>query len=97
MMANYRQRIAIIADILEVVSFGAKKTQIMFKANLSYKTLTKYLLEVTNASLVSYHQDRQYYTLTEKGQDFLSAYKLYCETNKHVEERLALLIQSLQQ
>ena len=93
-MANYRQRIDIIADILEVVSLDAKKTQIMFKANLSYKALTKYLSEVLKASLVIYEQERHCYTLTDKGRDFLNAYKAYSETHRHVEERLNYLVQS---
>jgi len=85
-LANYRQRLDIIADILEVISFNAKKTQIMFKANLSYKALTKYLSEVLNASLATYEQDHQCYSLTKKGNDFLSAYKIYCKNNKQIEK-----------
>ena len=95
-MANYRQRIDIIADILEVVSCDAKKTQIMFKANLSYNALIKYLSEVLKASLVIYEQDRQCYILTEKGREFLNAYKVYAETNRYVEERLSFLTRSKQ-
>lgn len=95
-MASYRQRIDIIADILEVVSLDAKKTQIMFKANLSYKALTKYLTKVLEASLVIYEQDRQCYVITAKGREFLNAYKIYSETNKCIEERLSFLTQSKQ-
>lgn len=87
-MANYRQRIDIIADILEVVSLDAKKTQIMFKANLSYKVLIKYLSEILEASLITFEQERRCYTLTNKGHDFLETYKVYCKTNKHIEKRL---------
>jgi predicted transcriptional regulator len=87
-LTNYRQRIDIIADILEVVSSDAKKTQIMFKANLSYKVLTKYLSEVLEASLITFEHERRCYTLTNKGHDFLETYKVYCKTNKHVKKRL---------
>ncbi len=86
-MANYRQRLDIIADILEVVSVDAKKTQIMFKANLSYKALTKYLSDVIKASLVTYEQKRQCYRLTDKGHNFLNTYKVYCKTNKQIMKR----------
>jgi predicted transcriptional regulator len=65
----------------------AKKTQIMFKANLSYKALTKYLCEVLNAELVSYVEDRQIYKLTEKGHNFLLTYRIYSKSNKHLEKR----------
>ena len=95
-MANYRQRYDIIAAILEVVSLDAKKTQIMFKANLSYKALTKYLTEVVKASLVTYQQERQCYILTSKGRAFLDEYQVFSKTNKNFEESLSYLIQSRQ-
>lgn len=95
-LTNYRQRIDIIADILEVASCNAKKTEIMFKANLSYKALTKYLSEVLKASLVTYEQEHHRYILTEKGREFLTAYEDYSRTNKYVEERLMHLSQSKQ-
>jgi predicted transcriptional regulator len=91
-LGNYRHRIDIIADILEVVSSDAKKTQIMFKANLSYKVLTKYLSEILEASLITFEQERRCYTLTNKGHDFLETYKVYCKTNKHIEKRLNLVL-----
>ena len=91
-MGNYRHRHDIIADILEVASLDAKKTQIMFKANLSYKVLTKYLNEILEASLISFEHEGQCYTLTNKGHDFLNAYKDYCKMNKHLEKRLNCVI-----
>lgn len=42
---GYRSRYEIIADMLNVVSGRAKKTKIMYQANLSYKLLQKYLAE----------------------------------------------------
>jgi predicted transcriptional regulator len=93
-LGNYRHRHDIIADILEVVSSDAKKTQIMFKANLSYKVLMKYLSEILEASLISFERERQCYTLTNKGHDFLNAYKDYCKINKHVEKQLSYIINS---
>lgn len=91
-MGNYRRRVDIIADILEVVSLDAKKTHIMFKANLSYKVLQKYLEEITNAALVTFEQERRCYIITIKGRDFLSAYKDYCKMNKRLDRRLNSVI-----
>jgi len=65
----------------------------MFKANLSYKALTKYLSEVIRASLITYEQERQCYKLTDKGHNYLNVYKAYSETNKHVEQRLNYLFE----
>jgi len=87
-LGNYRGRLDIIADILQVVSQNAKKTQIMYQANLSYKVLQRYLRDITAASLISFETVEQCYVLTPKGQDFLEAYKDYSKTNKSIEKRL---------
>jgi predicted transcriptional regulator len=87
-MGSYRGRIDIIADILHVVSGNAKKTQIMYQANLSYKVLQRYLTEILEASLISFEGNEQHYVLTSKGHEFLEAYKDYSRTNKSIEKRL---------
>jgi predicted transcriptional regulator len=87
-LVNYRGRLDIIADILHVVSGDAKKTQIMYQANLSYKVLQKYLAEISGASLISFEPEKQCYVLTNKGRVFLDGYQEYSKTNRHVAERL---------
>ena len=87
-MGNYRGRLDIIADILHVASRNAKKTRIMYQANLSYKVLQRYLAELTRASLINYEDEKQCYILTAKGREFLEAYQKYSKTNKHIEKRL---------
>jgi predicted transcriptional regulator len=87
-LGNYRGRLDIIADILNVVSGSAKKTQIMYQANLSYKVLQKYLAEVTGASLICFENGERCYILTDKGRAFLDAYEEYSKTNRHMEKRL---------
>ena len=87
-MGNYRGRLDIIADILNVASRNPKKTQIMYQANLSYKVLQRYLSEIVSSSLIGYEDDKQCYKLTDKGRKFLEAYQKYSKTNKHVEKRL---------
>ncbi len=64
-MGNYRGRLDIIADILNVASRDAKKTQIMYQANLSYKVLQRYLADVARAQLISFEDARQLYSLTD--------------------------------
>lgn len=78
----------IIADILHVVSRNAKKTQIMYQANLSYKVLQRYLAKIVGASLINFEDEKQCYVLTAKGQEFLDAYKEYSKTNRHLEKQL---------
>ena len=87
-MGNYRNRLDIIADILQVASQNAKKTQIMYQANLSYKVLKRYLRDMTAASLISFQAADQLYVLTHKGREFLEAYKDYSRKNKIAEKRL---------
>ena len=87
-MVNYRDRLDIIADILNVASRDAKKTQIMYQANLSYKVLQRYLNEVTEASLLEFINHKQLYKLTFKGQEYLNAYKEYARCSKTMEKHL---------
>jgi len=87
-LGNYRRRIDIIADILKVTETEAKKTQIMYRANLSYTVLQKYLAELTEASLINYTDDTQCYALTSKGREYLVLYKEYSKANKRIEKRL---------
>jgi predicted transcriptional regulator len=87
-MGNYRRRLDIIADILQVAGQNAKKTQIMYQANLSYKVLLRYLKHVTEADLLCFERGEQCYVLTPKGREFLEAYKDYARTNKNIEKRL---------
>jgi len=87
-LGNYRDRLDIIADILNVASQAAKKTQIMYQANLSYKVLQRYLAEVLGASLVTFEDSDQRYKLTVKGLEYLSAYKDYARSSKSMEKHL---------
>ena len=87
-MGNYRDRLDIIADILNVASHDAKKTQIMYQANLSYKVLQRYLSEIVGASLIEFEDNSQFYILTHKGQQYLDAYKEYARCSKSMEKRL---------
>lgn len=87
---GYRRKFDIIADMLLVASSGsgAKKTQIMYQANLSYKLLTKYLDEMRKTYLLSFERKQRHYVLTPKGKQFLEVYKEYSKRAKFVEKRL---------
>jgi predicted transcriptional regulator len=87
-LVNYREHFDIIADILNVAERNAKKTQIMYQANLSYGVLQRYLSDVVAWLLVSFDGQSQSYVLTPKGQEFLNAYKEYSKTRQHLEKRL---------
>lgn len=88
-MGNYRRKLDIIADILYVVSGNARKTQVMYQANLSYRVMQKYLAELTAASLIDYDDRRRCYVLTDKGRVFLSEYSEYSAFNSRMEKHLS--------
>lgn len=87
-MGKYRGKLRIIADILSVASDGAKKTQIMYGANLSHVLLKRYLTEVMNAGLVSFEGGADCYRLTRKGWEFLSKFGEYSRRRKKLEEQI---------
>jgi predicted transcriptional regulator len=85
---GYRSRFDIIADMLNVASGRAKKTQIMYQANLSYRLLTKYLREIRRSNLICYEHKGRCYALTDKGRKFLEVYKEYSKGATFVEKYL---------
>ena len=90
-MGKYRSRLQIIADILSVVRGGARKTRVMYQANLSYKLLSRYLGEVLEAGLVRFGND-DCYELTQNGKEFLDRFNEYSERHRSVKERLNAVI-----
>lgn len=88
-LGKHRSRLNILANILSVVSDnnGAKKTQIMYQAYLSYKLLVQYLKDVTDAGLIMC-EDETFYKLTEKGEQFLAKFREYDKSRKYVDKQL---------
>jgi len=86
-MSKYRDRLQIIADVLSIVSGKARKTRIMYQANLSYRLLCRYLDEVLDAGLVE-PEDGDRYVLTTKGKKFLSKHEEYSKRCRSLEEHL---------
>jgi predicted transcriptional regulator len=68
-----RDKIEIIADILKVALHGAKKTHIVYKANLNFNVLKKYIVRLEENGLLMQINGGQYIT-TQKGSQFLEQY-----------------------
>lgn len=68
-----RSKLDIYADILKVAREGAKKTHIVYKANLNFKILKEYLSFLLSKGLVD-NSDQYYYT-TKQGTNFLENYQ----------------------
>ena len=65
-----RGEVQILSDILSLCLKGAKTTHLMYKANLSYSTLRRYLSAALKQGLVKkvYNDDGSVvYCITEKG------------------------------
>ena len=83
---KYRSRLQIIADVLSATEKGAKKTHIMYQANLSYKLLTLYLNRVLEAELIRTVEGS--YEITEKGRSFLEKFHEYSQRREQLRERV---------
>ncbi len=85
-MRKNRDRLSLVAAILEVASIGASKTKIMFLANLSYKLLEKYLQATLHLGFIQL--DGPDYRLTEKGLKFLEKYAHFHNRYHRAQEEL---------
>jgi predicted transcriptional regulator len=72
-----RDKLYIIAEILEIAKEGVLKTQIMYRANLSFTQLKDYLGFMLETSLLEKNKqdNKDIYKATEKGLDFLQRYR----------------------
>jgi len=79
-----RDRLYIIAEILEIAKEGTLKTQIMYRANLSFTQLNDYLNFMLKTNLLdkNLQNDKEVYKATEKGMDFLQRYREITELLK---------------
>lgn len=78
-----RNDLDICAEILQVARAGAKKTQIVYQANLNFKIVEKYLKRLTNGGLLQ-SKGRFYFT-TPKGVNFLEQYRVLVEPINGIE------------
>jgi len=83
-MNKKRSRLEIIKDILEVIrnkNGRIKPTHILYKSNLSYGMMEEYLDELIKKEFVKVNQiqKNKTYSITEKGNNYLSQYKLISE------------------
>ncbi len=67
-----RNDLDICADLLKVSQNGAKKTHLVYKANLNFKIVKKYLHRLLENELLESENGR-YYT-TDKGAKYLNQY-----------------------
>jgi predicted transcriptional regulator len=83
-----RDRLYIIAEILEIAREGTLKTQVMYRANLSFTQLNDYLRFMLRISLLDkvLENGKEIYRATDKGIDFLQRYHEIVELLKTEED-----------
>jgi len=70
----------IIADILRIARKGAKKTRIVYGANLNFKLLNEYLEKLEEAGLITDDQEKRgMLKTTDKGRKYLQHYEGFME------------------
>ena len=68
-----RDKLSIISEITEIAKNGALKTQIMYRANLSFAQLNDYLKFLTETKLLekTANNGKEVFKATQKGKEFL--------------------------
>jgi predicted transcriptional regulator len=69
-----RNDLDICTDILRVARKGAKKTQIVYQANLNFKIVKKYLMMLQENGLLNSSERGKLFHTTDKGANFLEQY-----------------------
>jgi len=86
-LGQHRTSLQILAEILKIVRAGARKTRIMYQANLSFAMLKKYLDYALETELVAC-PDGECYVATPKGHEFLEKYDRYLLRSSQVEDQM---------
>jgi len=84
-LSKYRSKLKIISDILVVARKGAKRTQIMYQANLSYRLMNQYLREALGAGLLE-RVNGNLYCVTSSGEEFLRRCFEFFEQSRKLEK-----------
>jgi len=83
-LSQRRSSLEIIAEILRIARRGARKTRIVYGANLNFKMLREYLEKLEEAGLITVSQgEGSIIKTTKKGHEFLQRFyglkELYLE------------------
>ncbi|BCS93705.1 winged helix-turn-helix domain-containing protein [Metallosphaera javensis (ex Sakai et al. 2022)] len=83
MTTKRRGKLEIYLDILSICAMGGKKTEIMYKANLSYDLLNKYLHDLEQNEFITTGNTK---CLTERGQRLLDLLVKRENTRREIED-----------
>ena len=83
MLLKNRSSIDIVNDVLSIASVKVRKTRIMYRANLSFLQLEKYLSALVRRGLLAYDGESSYF-VTGAGLEFQKLYEDYMECSKRL-------------
>ena len=71
-----RSNIEISADILKVALHGAKKSHIVYRANLNFEVVKKYLKHLSESGLITFPSiNNRIFKTTPKGREYINRYE----------------------
>ena len=87
-MSKHRSDLEIVKDILTIVfnDIDVRKTHIMYRANLSYRLLEKYLERIQGLKLVD-ATEQGFFRLTEDGRSYLKECDSLIDVRNRVREQ----------
>lgn len=74
-MTQRRSNVEIVAEILRITRRGARKTRIVYGANLNFKMLREYLDKLERAGLIVKQPSEGLIKITERGRKYLQYYE----------------------
>lgn len=90
-MGRKRNDMDICHDVLKVTMEGAKKTQVVYQANLNFNIVKKYLDALIRAGYVEYRENVKLYFTTSQGSWFVDQYSDVVQPIKDVFAQAALV------
>jgi predicted transcriptional regulator len=86
---RYRRRFDILADVISVAGQGARRTKIMYFANLSHLLLKRYLEDALRVGFL--RSAGEEFSVTSKGEEFLQRYRQFSGKYSRVEQNVKAL------
>ena len=86
-MNKNRHSLDIVREVLSIVSVKVRKTRIMYRANLSFVQVEKYLTVLLGSGLLKHDGDSGY-LITERGLEFLQLYEDYLERSTRLRDEV---------
>lgn len=84
-----RSNIEILANILRISIKGAKKSHIVYKANLNFMVVKRYLRLLNDSGLIIFpSDDNRLFKTTKKGIEYLNQYENLTDYIRPLAERL---------